>query len=193
MARYVIAFVGVIVVVIGIYLLREVHGDPQPIARSPVVAVLPEHAPAQPAQPSAVTAAGSAVHPTLPTEATPPAIGAPVVKDPEAVADEREAAKAKLTYRPRAMFKPKSNPQMERYEKEAQEAFDKGDLDKAKRIAEKLLPHSSNGAPLLRILTAASCAEGNAPAAQAYYARMTPVDRAAAKKQCAVPLTDPSP
>ena len=46
------------------------------------------------------------------------------------------------------MFKPKSNPQMERYEKEAQEAFDKGDLDKAKRIAEKLLPHSSNGAPL---------------------------------------------
>jgi len=193
MARYLIALAGIAVVGIGLYLFLAVHDDPAPVAKvAPAARPLAERPHARPAQ--LLGDEGTPTRPSLPADQaaapSPP-------RTPEEAAEKREEAKsevvAQMHARPGFKLNPKPNPRVERYARDAQDAFDQGDVPKAKAIATKLLARFPGNPQMLHLLAAAGCADKNAAEAQKYYGQMTPADRAKMKKECSVPLTDPAP
>jgi hypothetical protein len=68
---------------------------------------------------------------------------------------------------------------------EANKAYDRGDLDEAKTIAQKVLRTSPNNVRMLRIVVSASCIAGDSAEAQAAYVQLPKSDREQMKTRCA--------
>lgn len=192
--RHLIAIVAVVVVGIGVYLFLQVNADPPAVSAvaprpaTPMIQAPDLHAPvARPPLP-----------PPPPTNV--PTVEAPAAARPALTPEEAEAAHAEAAadlrsrVRARPVFKTKPNPKLDLVMQEATNAYDKGDLAKAKTIASKVLARFPSNAQMLHVMVSSSCAEGNVEAAQKYYGRLSPADRASLKKQCATgTLTEPTP
>ncbi len=77
---------------------------------------------------------------------------------------------------------------------EANKAYDRGDFDDARAIAQKVLLKSPGNARMLRILVSAACIEGDGPEAQKHFGELSPADREQMKTRCSkygVTFTDP--
>jgi predicted Zn-dependent protease len=68
---------------------------------------------------------------------------------------------------------------------EANKAYDRGDYDDAKALAQRLLARDPGNVRMLRILVSASCIDGDAAAAQASMAMLTAEDQERMRIRCA--------
>jgi len=68
---------------------------------------------------------------------------------------------------------------------EANKAYDRGDLDEARAIAQKALAQQPGNARMLRILVSAACISGDSADAQKAYLQLPPPDREQMKVRCA--------
>lgn len=67
---------------------------------------------------------------------------------------------------------------------EANKAYDRGDLDEAKAIAQKVLVASPNNVRMLRIVVSATCISGDTAEAQKAYVLLPVSDREQMKTRC---------
>jgi predicted Zn-dependent protease len=77
---------------------------------------------------------------------------------------------------------------------EANKAYDRGDLDEARQLAQKILMRQPGNERMLRIMVSSSCMDGDAADAQKYYNQLPPHDRSAMKTRCeryGITFTDP--
>lgn len=171
-ARFVALVIGAVLVLgLGVYLRLAVSAPPERATASvePRVAEpATEHA-AAPRPPSVTLrqrphagSAAPAVEPPVaaPTGSTP----APTAATPA----EDQPSPAKLD----ALMS------------EANKAYDRGDLEDARTIAQRMLALQPDNVRMLRILVSASCMEGDAAAAQASYRKLPPGDQAQMRTRC---------
>ena len=86
------------------------------------------------------------------------------------------------------------NPKMEAVMAEANRAYDHGDFDDAKAIAQKVLTKEPTNVRMLRIVVSSECIAGDAAEAQKYFAQLPASDRAQMRTRCdryGVTLKDP--
>ena len=67
---------------------------------------------------------------------------------------------------------------------EASKAYDRGEFDEAKTIADKALKQDPTSVRMLRIMVSASCIDGNSVDAQKWYLQLPPPDREQMKVRC---------
>lgn len=67
---------------------------------------------------------------------------------------------------------------------EANKAYDRGDFDDAKAVAQKVLARNPGNVRMLRILVSASCIDGDSTEAQKRYLELPPADRAQMRTRC---------
>jgi len=67
---------------------------------------------------------------------------------------------------------------------EANKAYDRGDLDEAKAIAQKVLVASPDNVRMLRIVVSATCISGDTAEAQKAYVLLPKSDREQMKTRC---------
>jgi len=67
---------------------------------------------------------------------------------------------------------------------EASKAYDRGEFDEAKTIADKALKQDAGNVRMLRIMVSASCIDGNSVDAQKWYLLLPPPDREQMKVRC---------
>jgi predicted Zn-dependent protease len=97
-------------------------------------------------------------------------------KDPEAPAAEAPAAEAQA---------PEEPHKLDALMAEANKTYDRGDLDEAKAIAQKVLAQTPNNVRMLRIVVSASCISGDNAEAQKAYLLLPKPDREQMKTRCA--------
>ncbi len=68
---------------------------------------------------------------------------------------------------------------------EANKAYDRGDFDEAKGIAQKVLARNPGNVRMLRILVSASCIDGDNDTAQSSFLLLPVADREQMKQRCA--------
>jgi hypothetical protein len=68
---------------------------------------------------------------------------------------------------------------------DANKAYDRGDYDDAKQVAGRVLAQQPTNIRMLRIMVSASCIDGDAAAAQFYYARLPVADQDQMRVRCA--------
>ncbi len=190
--RHTLLAVGAVLVLgMAIYLFREVgrapsdahatvvHGEPPPsppptVARStdpPSRAVLPTQ-PARPVMTGTGPVTADTPPPTPPQQDVPPP----------------DHAEIGLQTQGRA------NPKLDAIMAEANKAYDHGDFDEAKQIAEKVIEKNPGNVRMLRILVSSECIAGDAAVAQKYFAQLPAPDRAQMRTRCdryGVTLKDP--
>ena len=187
--RHIALAVGSLVVLVtGLYLFVEVRS-----------------APAQP--PSAPTTSPRAVTPTPPPvvaandKPAPPPPPPPVIEpaDPPPATDDTPAPDTKVIHpQINNPFRPKLggaiNGKLEVAMNEANKAYDRGDFDEARQLAQKILARQPTNERMLRIMVSSACMDGDAADAQKYYNQLPQQDRAAMKTRCdryGVTFTDP--
>lgn len=130
----------------------------------------------------------------VPRPATPPPTTPPVDNDPPAPPPPETTDKPERVN----PFRPKLNGLMsgklETSMTEANKAYDRGDLDEARQLAQKILMRQPGNERMLRIMVSSSCMDGDAADAQKYYNQLPPHDRSAMKTRCeryGITFTDP--
>jgi hypothetical protein len=78
----------------------------------------------------------------------------------------------------------KADPRFQMILAEANKAYDRGDFDEARAIANKVLAKDPKNVRMLRILVSSHCIEGDAVAAQTDYDKLPESDRMAMAKRC---------
>jgi hypothetical protein len=178
---------AVLVLALGVYLFIEVRAQPAPpnITRKSQ----PSHLAENEAQATPPPSRDPAV-PAPP--ATPPVAGRRhVFRDPTMTAlavapaspATREVAMGSATSDTDATLAP--GPRLDAIMDEANKAYDRGDFEDAKQVASRVLARFPGNVRMLRIMVSASCIDGDAPVAQAHYARLPPVDQEQMKLRCA--------
>ena len=127
-----------------------------------------------------------ALSPPPPVEADPPA--AP--PEDAAVADKPPRLQLNNPFRPKLGGFAKLDTAMT----EANKAYDRGDMDEARQLAQKILARQPGNERMLRIMVSSSCMDGDSVEAQKYYNQLPPQDRSAMKTRCeryGVTFTDP--
>ncbi len=76
------------------------------------------------------------------------------------------------------------NPKLDALMSEANKAYDRGDFDEAKGLAQKVLSRVPDNVRMLRILVSADCITGDTAEAQANYLRLPVADRAQMRTRC---------
>lgn len=114
--------------------------------------------------------------------AAPPEDGAP----DRPGATSRHAIAAGFRERPRPEGTPpdKQPHKLAEVMDEANKAYDRGDLDEAKAIAQKVLVASPNNVRMLRIVVSATCISGDTAEAQKAYLLLPKSDREQMKTRC---------
>jgi chemotaxis protein methyltransferase WspC len=77
-----------------------------------------------------------------------------------------------------------TGPRLDAVMDEANKAYDRGDFDDAKTIAQRLLARQPNNVRMLRIMVSASCIDGDGATAQAHYVKLPPADQAVMRLRC---------
>jgi hypothetical protein len=169
---------------LGVYLFVEVRAQPSPGAGPARAAPGVERAaPPVPANPPAAArvepqtraVAAPPVAPPLAAPAAPPPGSSPA---PSLAGSDGPLAALDAPG-------PIEGPRLEAVMAEANKAYDHGEYDDAKSIASRLLARQPGNVRMLRIMVSASCLDGDAPAAQASYARLPPADQAQMRIRCA--------
>jgi len=86
------------------------------------------------------------------------------------------------------------NPKLDAIMGEANRAYDHGDFDEAKQIAQKVLEKAPGNVRMLRIIVSSECIAGDSAEAQKYFAQLPVSDRAQMRTRCdryGVTLKDP--
>ena len=179
--RYVLLISGAVLVLgVSIYLFFEVRARPAQ-AHGAVAA----HGAGEPAKPADDGPRSPAVAPAR----TPPASGAAAGSRPGAGAVVREPPRG-----------PDGEPQdpapykLDAVMSEANKAYDRGDFDEAKAIAQRVLKSWPGNVRMLRIVVSASCIAGDNAEAQAAYVELPNPDREQMRTRCArygATFTDP--
>lgn len=171
---------AVLVLGLGVYLFVEVRSS----------LVSPAAAPAQTGEPGEPLATRArAAQPTRPLAAQPPS----AAEVRAAAAPARPAAPPGPSAPPpgpalsgSAAAEPElAGARLEAAMAEANKAYDRGDYDDAKALAQRMLARDPNNVRMLRIVVSASCIDGDAAAALASYAKLPPGDQAQMRTRCA--------
>jgi hypothetical protein len=176
---------AVLVLGLGVYLFREVR------ARPAAAQVKPSERPAVPRE---------SEHPARVAEdadrASPRGAGAPREDAPPPVPEERPTERPPPTSRQSisAGFRERPQPEGTPPDKqpykiaevmdEANKAYDRGDLDDARALAQKVLAAAPNNIRMLRLVVSASCIAGDAAEAQKSYLMLPKLDREQMKTRC---------
>ena len=100
-------------------------------------------------------------------------------------ATSRQAIASSFRERPREGTPPDKQPhKLAEVMDEANKAYDRGDLDEAKAIAQKVLVAAPNNVRMLRILVSATCISGDTAEAQKAYLQLPKPDREQMKTRC---------
>jgi hypothetical protein len=181
--RHAVLSIGAVLVLgLGVYLFVEVRSS----LVSPAAAPVRTGETGEPGEPLATRA--RAAQPTRPQGATPPS--AEVRGD---AAPARPAAPPVPSAPPPALpgsaaASPEpelAGSRLDAAMAEANKAYDRGDYDDAKALAQRLLTRDPSNVRMLRILVSASCIDGDAAAALASYAKLPPADQAQMRTRCA--------
>jgi hypothetical protein len=179
----VLAVLGAVVLVAGVYLFLEVRASPASAeagstthpavtrtAENRDTPSAPGHAIAHPV----ATGAGT-------TGTTTGGVGTPPPSVPDT--DDVDAAE-------------RANPTLDAIMDRANKAYDHQDWDEAKAIAGKVLSKQPNNVRMLRILVSVACIESDTTTAQKNFELLPPADRAQMKLRCdkqyGVALKDPA-
>lgn len=180
---------AVLVLGMAIYLVREVGRAPSsaqadraspPPTRTTAVATSTDSTPAPTAPPTRATIPRDQVQVVRPDPENPPARTPPV----EEVAPPETAR----------IMPTGPNPKLDAIMAEANRAYDQGEFDEAKQIAQKVLAKAPGNVRMLRILVSSECIAGDAAEAQKYFAQLPVDDRAQMRTRCdryGVTLKDP--
>lgn len=169
---------------LGVYLFVEVRAQPSPVA-GPARAA-PSFERVAPPVPASPPAAAARVEPQTRAVAAP--VAPPVVAPAAPPPGTSPAPSLAGSDNPLAALDapgPIDGPRLEAVMAEANKAYDHGEYDDAKSIASRLLARQPGNVRMLRIMVSASCIDGDAPAAQASYARLPPADQAQMRVRCA--------
>jgi hypothetical protein len=164
-ARFVLGAGFVLVLCVGMYLLLEVRSRPTAIASSS------SPAPSPPPEPE----------PELEPEPVRPTDKSAAPSDPARDLDLSHVVAAIDVTVPDVQFDQRLDAQL----LEANKAYDRGDFDESRAIAQKILAKYPNNVRMLRILTSVACIDQDAPEAQKHYNRLPVQDRQAMKTRCA--------
>jgi hypothetical protein len=171
----------------AVYLLREVGRSPADAHATAVPTPSPTAIAVKPTK-----STDPPTHATLPTQPTkrpdavvtddtPPSPSVPQEVPPPTIADI-------------GMTGSSANPKLDAVMSEANKAYDRGDFDEAKQIAEKVLAKNPGNPRMLRILVSSECIAGDQAVAQKYFAQLPAGDRAQMRTRCdryGVTLKDP--
>lgn len=187
-ARHIVLAAGAALVFgLAVYLFLEVRARPA-AAQAPATATARADVdePAPPTErpvPRPTTAAPAVARVESPAEDTRPSATNPEPPPPAPPMLQPEGGITKLGYRLDAIMA------------EANKAYDRGDIDEAKSIAQKVLAKLPNNSRMLRIMVSASCIEADAAEAQKYYNQLPAADRETMRIRCArdhqITLVDP--
>jgi predicted Zn-dependent protease len=86
------------------------------------------------------------------------------------------------------------NPKLDAIMGEANRAYDQGEFEEAKQIAQKVLVQTPNNVRMIRIVVSSECIAGDSAEAQKYFAQLPVADRAQMRTRCdryGVTLKDP--
>jgi hypothetical protein len=175
-----------VVVGLAVYLFVEVRADP----------AAPQVAPAErPAVPDRGTSA-PAVEAVAPGAMRPRGAGAPPSVQLKNVRPADERPPALEATAPPAIDE-HANPRLDMVMDEANKAYDEGDFDKARAVAQRVLGRTPTNVRMLRIMVSSSCIEGDQPTAQQYYNMLPAADRLQMRTRCAeksgITFTEPAP
>jgi hypothetical protein len=177
---------AVLVLGLGVYLFLEVRSRPA-AAQVATGRAAPPRDPERPAAPSPTEAgggrlAGSPRAAEEPAPAGPAADGAAERPGPTS----RAAVMSGFRERPRPEGTPpdKQPHKLDEVMDEANKAYDRGELDEAKAIAQRVLATSPNNVRMLRIVVTASCIAGDTADAQKAYLLLPKFDRGQMKTRC---------
>ena len=178
---------AVLVLGMAVYLLREVGRTPSAAKadRSPS----PPPRPPQPTETKSIDPPTRAAIPT-PNARVASADAAPITNDnppPRPTEDVPPPETARI-------LPTGPNPKLDAIMGEANRAYDHGDFDEAKQIAQKVLEKAPGNVRMLRILVSSECIAGDSAEAQKYFAQLPVSDRAQMRTRCdryGVTLKDP--
>jgi hypothetical protein len=112
----------------------------------------------------------------------------PAARRPERVANRTSAPAVKVEPLRRAPQitapNPRPEPKLDAIMDEANKAYDRGDFDEARRIANKVLSKAPTNVRMLRILVSAACIEGDSVEAQKQYLLLPAPDRSDMRRRC---------
>jgi hypothetical protein len=86
------------------------------------------------------------------------------------------------------------NPKLDAIMDEANRAYDQGEFDEAKQVAQKVLAQTPGNVRMLRIVVSSECIAGDGAEAQKYFAQLPVADREQMRTRCdryGVTLKDP--
>lgn len=174
---------GVLVLGLGVYLFLEVRARPAAAQVTPsgraVAAREAEHA--GPATDEAEARGGG------PREGSPAPAASSEGRAPDRPgATSRGAIASAIRERPSAEGTPpdKQPHKLAEVMDEANKAYDRGDLDEAKAVAQKVLATSPDNVRMLRIVVSAACISGDTAEAQKAYLLLPSFDREQMKTRC---------
>jgi hypothetical protein len=176
-ARHSLLAVGAILVLgMTIYLVREVSRTPQTAQA--------DRTPAPPSTPT-----------------PPPRSDTPPPPPPRVVATDASAARvpdrtpaASDVTPPERVMPTGPNPKLDAIMGEANRAYDQGDFEEAKQIAQRVLVQAPGNVRMLRVVVSSECIAGDGAEAQKYFAQLPEGDRAQMRTRCdryGVTLKDP--
>ena len=179
---------AVLVLGMAVYLLREVGRTPS-AAQADRSVTPPEPVKTQPAI-AKTDAPSRAVIPKEQVKITPPVQPSNSGDTPKPEMPVEEVQPPSV-----ARIGPSGpNPKLEAVMGEANRAYDHGDFDDAKAIAQKVLTKEPNNVRMLRIVVSSECIAGDAAEAQKYFVQLPASDRAQMRTRCdryGVTLKDP--
>jgi len=172
------------VVVLAVYLFVEVRAEPA----APPPSVAADKVRAQPPGEQAQTA------PEIPRPRG--RIAPPQVHEPApAGSDHRPSpGEAVVVQAPDQMMR--ANPHVDDLMLEANKAYDTGEYDRAREMAQQVLARQPTNVRMLRVMVSSACMEGDGATAQTYYNQLPAGDRAQMRTRCAdksgITFTEPS-
>ena len=170
----------------AVYLLREVGRTPA-AAQADRSATAPAPSPAP--TPVAVAPAEPPSRATIPKEQVTITPSTPASNDTPARPVEEVQPPETARIMPTG-----PNPKMDAIMGEANRAYDAGDFEEAKQIAQKVLRSSPGNVRMLRIIVSSECIAGDSAEAQKYFTQLPVEDRAQMRTRCdryGVTLKDP--
>lgn len=167
---------AVLVLGLGIYLFHEVRSQPAIAQVAPTPH--PHPAPEQPA----VEPPPAAPQPQVAVKPQQPVV---MPTAPQQVKDEPppQVESHELRFNNPVIDGP--NPKLDAVMDEANKAYDHGDFDEAKTVAQKVLAKQPTNIRMLRIMVSASCIDGDTGIAQANFAKLPPADQEQMRVRCA--------
>jgi hypothetical protein len=169
----VLAALGALVLLAGVYLFHEVRSTPANAAapaapdRGKSPDLRPEHAESGAPAPEPEHVAD----PGGPHHAPPPVAHPAMTSDPPPTVSGDDTPEA-------------ANPKIEAVMDQANKAYDRSDFEEAKMIAGKVLAKAPTNIRMMRIMVSASCIDGDNAIAQKWYEQLPKPDREQMKVRC---------